>query len=159
MTSLPEQVNILQMLAKNEEAVGRLYEVYANKFREHEEFWFGLAMEEADHANRVLELIQKVNKGSASVSEGTFKVEDIQKFSNYLKEQLDRARHESMSFVEALSIALNIEKSLIERKFFRIFEGGSEENWHVLEYLASATENHIKVIQKKLEQQKKFQTP
>ena len=156
MTSSPKRVNILQMLAANEEAVGKLYETYANKIPEHEEFWFGLAMEEADHANWLLDLITKVNKGSASVYESLFKTEDIQDFHNYLTEQLDRAKQERISFVEALAIALNIEKSLIERKYFQIFEGGSEEYWHVLEYLASATENHIKVIQKQLDKQKKL---
>ena len=156
MTSSPKRVNILQMLAANEEAVGKLYETYANKIPEHEEFWFGLAMEEADHANWLLDLITKVNKGSASVYESLFKTEDIQDFHNYLTEQLDRAKQERISFVEALAIALNIEKSLIERKYFQIFEGGSEEYWHVLEYLASSTENHIKVIQKQLDKQKKL---
>lgn len=65
--SSPEETNILQMMVANEEAVSRLYEVYGSMFPEHEEFWFGLAMEEADHASWILELLHKVSKGSASI--------------------------------------------------------------------------------------------
>jgi len=81
-----------------------------------------------------------------------FSIKDIQTFNNNLKRHLDRARHGNISFDKALLTALDIEKSLLEWKYFKIFEGGSEEDWHVLESLSSATENHIKVIQSHLEQ-------
>ena len=152
MTQPEKQVGLLQMLAANEVAIGKLYETYGNKFPEHEEFWFGLAMEEADHANWIHDLTLKVNKKSLSVYEGLLKTEDIQTFRNYLSEQLNNAKKGEISFFEALSTALNIEKSLIESQYFRVFTGGSEEDWNILEYLASATANHIKVIQNQLEQ-------
>jgi len=145
---------MMQMLAANEEAVGRIYEAYANKFPEHEQFWFGLAMEEADHSNWIFELLHKVSKGSASIYEDRFHTEDIQRFQDYLEEQLDIVRQEKISFVDALLTALDIEESLVERRFFHVFEGDSEETRSVLEYLASATENHIKIIKRQLEQQK-----
>ena len=93
MTSLGKKVTIIQTLAMNEENVGRLYEAYANKFPEHEEFWFGLAIEEVDHSNRVLELLNKVKKGSARIYEDRFHTDDLQRFQDNLKEQLDRVRH------------------------------------------------------------------
>jgi hypothetical protein len=154
MTSSPKRVNILQMLAANEEAVGRLYEAYANKFPDHEDFWFGLAMEEADHSNWIFELLHKVNEGSASIYADRSHTENIYSFHSYLTEQLNQVRQESISFADALLTALNIEKSLGERRFFQVFEGDSEETRSVLEYLASATENHIKSLQRKIEQQR-----
>jgi hypothetical protein len=156
MTSPPKSVSIIKMLAANEEAVGRLYEAYAGKFPEHEEFWFGLAMEEADLSNWIFELLRKVNEGSASIYEDRFQAEDMQKFHNYLKEQLDKVKQEKISLVNALCTALDIEKSLVERGFLQVFEGDSEETLSVLEYLTSATGNHIKVIQRQLEQQKEL---
>jgi rubrerythrin len=156
MASSLKSVNIIKMLAANEEAVGRLYEAYANKFPEHEEFWSGLAMEEADHSNWIFELLRKVNEGSARIYEDRFQAEDIQKFQNYLKEQLGKVKQEKISFVDALCTALDIEKSLVERGFLQVFDGDSEGTQSVLEYLTSATRNHIKVIQRKLEQQKEL---
>ena len=86
MASLPKPVNMIHMLAANEEAVGQLYDAYANEFPEHEEFWFGLSMEEADHSNWILELVHRVNEGSATFFKDRITIDDIQSFANYLKE-------------------------------------------------------------------------
>ena len=154
MASSPKPIKIIKLLAVNEEAVGQLYEAYASEFPEHEEFWSGLAMEEADHSNWIMELLRKVNEGSVSIYEGRFHIEDVQRLQDYLNEQLIRAKQGNILFVEALSTALNIEKSLIERHFFEVFEGDSEKTRSVLEFLASATENHIGLIQRQLKRQK-----
>jgi hypothetical protein len=155
MTSSEEQISLMQMLATTEEAVGRLYETYANSFTEHEEFWFGLAMEEADHSNSILDLIRKVREGSASFFEDRRLAEAVRSFQNLLKEQRIRTAQEKMSFTDALLVALDIEKSLIEHGFYWLLEGASKETRSVLEYLDSAAENHVKVLQREIEHQKK----
>jgi len=152
---LEKNLKTMQMLAATEEAVGRLYEIYANRFPEHEEFWFGLTMEEADHSNSILDLISKVRKGSANFFANQSLVENVQKFQDHLKQQQSRAKREDISFIDALHVALDIEKSLIEREFYRLFEGVSVETRNVLKYLDSASGNHIKVLQREIEQQKK----
>ncbi len=145
----------MQSLAATEESVGKLYEAYANKFLEHEEFWFGLAMEEADHSNSIHDLISKVREGSANFLADESLIEDVQKFQDHLKQQQVRAKREDILFIDALLVALDIEKSFIEHRFYRLFEGVSEETRNVLEYLDSASGNHIKALQREIEQQKK----
>ena len=155
MASLEKQVSTMKMLAATEEAVGRLYEAYAKKFQEHEEFWFGLVMEEVDHSNAILDFISKVREGSANFLEDRHLVEDVQKFQEHLKQEQVRAKQEDISFIDALLAALDIEKSLIEHRFYRVFEGVSENTRDILEYLDSESDNHIKVLQREIDHQKK----
>jgi hypothetical protein len=53
-----------------------------------------------------------------------------------------------MPLITALSIALNIEQSMIERKFFETFDTDSAELKHVLHDLTASTNEHIKRVEK-----------
>ncbi|MFC1949095.1 hypothetical protein ACFLW0_02865 [Chloroflexota bacterium] len=151
MTPPEKREEMMQMLAASEEAVGRLYDAYAGRFPEHEEFWLGLAMEEADHANTVFDLMRKVKDGSASFFESRLSVEKVQELQGHLGRQLARVKKEKISFADALSVAVDIEKSLSEHKYYWFFSGASEEVQELLDYLDSATQNHIKVLEREVE--------
>ena len=142
------QINVIEMLARNEEAISRLYTAYADKFPDYKDFWSDLANEEIGHSNWLRGLSPQIREDSIYFNEGRFKPGAIQTFLNYLERELAKAREQKMLLVNALSTALYIEEALIERKYFEVIEGDSAGMKHILLDLAAATENHIDRVRK-----------
>lgn len=153
MTSEEDRENTIQMLTETEEAIGRLYEAYSRTLPEHEEFWFGLVMEEADHSNLVHSLLNKVRKGSASFVADAKMADEVKDIREFLKKEQERAKRENMSFIDALNTALNIEKSLIKQDFYRLFTNTSLDVSEVLQHIQHDAESHIEFLQRELDEQ------
>jgi hypothetical protein len=143
-----DQLEIIQTLAKHEEAISRLYEEYAQKFPQEHLLWSALAGDEIEHSMWVKILLGKIEEGLVHFNEGRFKIGVIRGSLNYIREEIARARDQEMPLPKALSIALNIEKSMIEKGYFQVFEGDSADLREALNNLAAATEEHCKEIEK-----------
>ncbi len=141
------KLSTMQMLVEVEEAAGRLYEKYGQLFPLHEEFWLGLTVEKGDQASVILDLINLYNNGRASFKENGGMVEDVKSILVTLKDALQNAKKKKLSFEDALSKALDIEKSFAARRFHRMFEGGSPEAIHILELLDTYSNNHIRILE------------
>lgn len=137
---------VLKMMAKNEELVSSLYRIYSEKFAVHKDFWFGLAVEEIEHSAWILDLNKKVLEGDVRFNESRFNVYAIENFRDYMNELIDIANTQEITLESALSNALNIESSLIEKKFFDVFEADSGELKEVLNLLAISTKRHAKLV-------------
>ena len=151
---MESQQNILeqiQILEKNEEALAGLYQVYANRFPQYEEFWFGLAMQEIDHSNLLHEMIQKVKRREARLYEHTLDIKYLQTFSDLIERETDKAKYEPISHYEALSTALRVESDIIEHKYAQIFDSDSEEIRRDLDEMTIATKRHLKLIKEHLD--------
>ena len=141
-------MSTLQILAINEELIGELYKAYAQRFLAYEDFWEGLADEESQHARWIWNLCEMIEDGSLYVDEKRFPKEAIETYHNYLKEELRRTRTEDMLLLNALSIVMYIEKSLIERRYFEVFTGDGAELREVLSRIKVAEEDHYDRVQK-----------
>lgn len=139
---------IIDLLRKNEEKISKLYKIYAEKFKDWNNFWSALASEEIEHADWLKILYSKVKDNSLYFNEGRFNRQAIITFSDYLEKQLKNARNEDkdISVKYALGIALDIENALIERKYFEVFESDAAEMKRTLLNLKSAEEKHIAKI-------------
>jgi hypothetical protein len=80
----------------------------------------------------------------------------IQTFADYLNRELSRLNEEEIPLVEALSITLYIEESLIERKFFEASKADSAELQHTLARLHDETLAHRHRATETLEKYKHF---
>lgn len=138
---MEDQTVVVDLLARNEEAISELYEAYAYRFPDYEDLWTSLANDERKHASWIRNL-------SSYVEEGRFNIAAIQSFSKYLDCELAKAQDPNMLLINALSIAKYIEEALIERKYFESFEGDSVEVKHILRDLAIATEKHLDRVQR-----------
>jgi len=148
MTAGEKQMDAAQMMAIHEEAIGELYKAYAKLFPDHEGFWSGLAREETEHAAWIRNLASKAEAGSARLNQKRFRTEAIKTSLDYIKSLTAEAPGQKIKLMDALSTALDIEKALIERKYFEIFEGDSEELKLTLEALTRSTKAHIERVQK-----------
>ncbi len=133
----------IEAMAKNEEAVSRLYQAYADKFPVQKAFWSGLAADETSHAGWIRGLQAKMKEGSLSMNRDRFKIQPVRAFSGYLERELMSAREPGMSPVNALSVAQYVEESLIDQRYFEVFAADAPELKRVLADLATATNAHL----------------
>ncbi|UCB52994.1 MAG: hypothetical protein JSV10_02575 [Candidatus Zixiibacteriota bacterium] len=148
MTAREKQMDAMEMLANHEDAIGGLYKAYAKLFPNHESFWSGLAREETEHATWIRNLATKTEAGSARLDQKRFKIEAIQTSLDYIKNLAAEAPGQKIELIDGLSTALDIEKALIERKYFEILQGDSEEVKRTLEALTRSTKAHVERVQK-----------
>jgi rubrerythrin len=134
---------VIEAMAKNEEAVGRLYQAYGDKFPPQKAFWSSLAADETSHAGWIRGLQAKMRDGSLTVNRDRFKIQPVRGFSAYLERELASAREPGMSPINSLSVALYIEESMIEQRFFEVFAPDGPELKRVLSDLATATRSHL----------------
>jgi hypothetical protein len=147
---------IIEMLAANEEGVAILYRGYANAFPALREFWLPLADEELQHACWIRNLDAATGSNSMSVNETRFNVNAIRSFNDYLENELARLNERNIPLIEALSTTSYIEQSLIEAKFFEVFETDSTEIKDVLTKIRNDTTAHRNRAKTELEKFKKY---
>jgi hypothetical protein len=138
----------MQMTADVEEAVGRLYEAYADLFPAHEEFWSGLEIEQGDRASTIFDLIRKVGNGTARFDADSARMREAEKLLVRVEEELKRA-DDQLAFKEALETALDIEKTLAGHRFYGMFDGTGTTR-RAIETLDESATNHVDILRLEL---------
>ena len=150
MDSKNNQMHVVDSLINNEVNVGKLYRAYAERFREYCSFWADLASEEVKHASWIRKLALKVADGTVIINDKRFNASAIKTFSNYLERELIKVNKDDIPLINALSTALYIEESLIEQKYFEVFDGDSIEFKKTMIDLANGTKDHRSKIKELL---------
>ncbi|MFC1622634.1 hypothetical protein ACFL1Y_01395 [Patescibacteria group bacterium] len=136
------QIELVDMMIEHEQKIGELYTAYAKKFPEFKDFWSQLVQEEGDHAGLLNTLYSKIGQGVVFFEDGRFPKKGIQISLDYVKEQTERAKKGEVELINALSVAVDLEKSLLESKCFEVFESDTVELKNVLQKLADDTKEH-----------------
>ena len=155
MADNQQKTELLQLFADHEEALGELYRAYAEKLPGHRDFWLELAEEESGHSRWIRELGAEVAAGSGSLERGRFSVEAVRASLSHLREQLAAAQSEDVSLVHALSIGVDIEAGLIEKRFFEVLDSDAPDVKRVLRALSSATAAHRDRLRQAWEEQRR----
>jgi rubrerythrin len=146
----------IELLAQNEEAIGRLYSAYAVKFPDFKNLWLGLADEENTHASWIRGLRKKAAEGALVLKTDRFKSAAILTFLKHTESEI-AAVSGGLQIINALSVAYYIEQSLIERKYFEAFETDSAILKRLLSDLEAATMRHSQLLKAALDA-KRLQT-
>lgn len=147
---------IVMQLAECEEMIARIYAAYAKRLPELTDFWSGLSRDELEHARLVRFLADGITTGTVSFNLSDIRPQSIQMFYSYLHSQAVRAESELMAPIATLSIALNIEKSILEADYFRQFKGSSIMAASALRQLQEDTRRHRDELQKKWEEHRRY---
>lgn len=137
---------LLELLAEHERAIARLYRAYASRFEEHAEFWSNLADEEIKHSACLNKLKILSREDDTFVIVERFSVDAIRFSIRYIEELVERAGQPDFEFINAFSLATKLEESLLEKNFFEVLSGDSQEVQEVLEFLTNETERHSKIL-------------
>lgn len=140
-------MEILEMLAKNEEEIGELYKLYAIKLPQYKDLWLELADEEVTHSKWIRDFAKGIDKGSIFLNKKRFPKAAINTYHGYLQKSYKEASLKGIEPIQAFTTALYLEQSLIELKFFEVIDTGSEDFDKVVLRLSEATKGHIKIIE------------
>jgi rubrerythrin len=154
MTIQRGQHDIWTLLAIHEETISLLYYAYSEKFPEHKAFWSALAADEAEHAGLVRQLSSE--KRSVDYDAKKLNTAAIEISIDYLNDQIANIQKHEILFINALSIAVNFERSIMDGKIYEAFKGRSISTKNILQKLTDGIKKHVDKIEKIWTNNRKF---
>lgn len=134
----------VELLAQCEDKIGELYQHYAGLFPEEEEFWAKLARDEVGHARWVRALLPPVQRGQVTFREDRLGSQGFLLFYDYLVLRLREVQAHPISLIAALTVAVDIENTLVEKSFYDVFQSTDAEATRILTLLTRSAEAHLK---------------
>jgi len=142
-----DPAGILAEMAKHEEALGVLYRGYAERFPELRGFWTRLSEEEAFHAELLQAMRRKLAEGHLRPQPGRFNARAVRLSLEYVLQRISALELERVSVLRALSVTLDLESAIIERRFFETVAEDSPQIRHILDRIREDTAGHIARVQ------------
>jgi hypothetical protein len=140
---------LLQKLEEHEAVIASLYEAFAKCLPEMTGLWSTLVGEEKTHASWLKALRHKLETEGGLLDRKSFNAAAVQTSIDYVTRIIARTASEPFTPMKALTIALDLEISLIEKDFFRILATDTAAVRQLFEELKRQTAAH----QKRLEDQ------
>lgn len=134
----------IETLQKYELSIARLYETFASVLTDFKKNWLSFAGEEHLHAKWIDTLHAHLNDGKVSFEETKFTIQSTQTAINFIEKQIDKTIKEKPDLKQCLNIAINIENSLLESAFFKVFKLTVPEAEKIRSKLEAATKSHTK---------------
>jgi rubrerythrin len=152
---MDNRAEIFALLKQHEVAISELYSAYAERFPYRKQFWLQLADEEMEHAD-VVDLLQaKIEENEAIYSQDKIRTGAIRSSIDYIERLTEEARVGLLRMVNALSIALDLEEAVIEKKFFQVVEGDTVDIKRMLQELQDKDQDHANRIHEELNKHRK----
>ncbi len=121
---MPDQlVESLQALVRLELAVGKLYEACAEQWPDDNPFWLEVARQEMAHARAIERMLSLI-----SLNPGTFaplkaiRVKAVDTIISGIETRTEQVRSGQLSKNNALHIAVDLENSVMENKFYEMVQ-------------------------------------
>lgn len=141
--------DVLAQLSHNESLIAELYRAYALKFPNLKDFWSLLEGEEMKHAGWLNHMSRSVEEKSATLT-GRFSSPAIKSFHAYMNREIAAVPAKGFTMEQAFATALYLEKSLIEKDFFRSLTNLGPKETELLEALIEESKEHLALIQQKI---------
>ncbi len=135
--------SVLLMLAENEFNIGTLYTQYAKKINDKNVLWDLYAHDEFKHSKWVRSLDELAEKGLIKYNPKRINKNAIKTMANFIRDLNYQASVKCPGTLKALSNAVSIETSLLERKFFEALESDSDKFTEIVSAIHSETEKHL----------------
>ena len=142
-----DELDVLGLLIRHELTIKHLYEIFSTMFTERKAFWENLAVAEQRHADWLSSLQPDSSVSKWLMNESTLKPKAIKSSIEYVESQITRAEEGGMNLLQALSIAIDIEKALLERQYSKL-KGSSivGNGGTVMTNICNETEEHQKTL-------------
>lgn len=139
-------LEIAKKLIECELAISKLYSTCVEYFPEQSSFWNGLAQEEIKHGNTIEELLSQVDGKMLKLNKTRFNIRPLEISIEHVESIIDRIELGELDLIKVLSLALDIEQSVIESKYYEIFEGGTREYSDRLKQVRNESRGHAMLI-------------
>jgi len=137
----------LERMAEFERVIGALYKIFAEKLPRHEEFWKKLSAEEEEHAQWLESFTDLEEAGTASIRTLEFSMREVEEGLDFVKKEFESAKRRDFDAGRAVDIALLVERSILERKFYKIVGSPSDGVRALLESLDRGAREHLARIE------------
>jgi hypothetical protein len=144
---MPQQEKFFELYQQQELLLHQLYTLFAARFPEDATNWKMMAQDELEHAQWIDALAVEVQQGRAFFDADKLRLNGLQSVCSYLQGLLSSAKTGRMDRKKAFSLAIDMERSLIERNVFKKFSGDSEKVSSVLHILETKQQAHLLAIQ------------
>jgi hypothetical protein len=138
---------VAELLARCEDKLGLLYRIYADRFPRYRDFWTSLSMEKSELARLFRQLDQTVRSGKALINTYALNVAMVVSLYNYITEMITKAEQDPLTPINAVSIAMNIERSTLKTKHLEYLTVPSPETKDFIRHLLANTLAHREKIQ------------
>lgn len=136
-------VEVLEAMRGLELLVAELYRGFAVAFPEDRALWEGLVREEEGHAAALAELKAAVGRCGDRVEQAKANPAALATYRKGVEDQIGRLRKGGLFRTAALFIARDLERTLIERKYFDIVACDDAEFRSVRDRIESETRSHL----------------
>ena len=140
--STPQATMIIGSLRKHEEAIAALYELFAEAVPRMTTFWKEIAREERAHACVIESLAELELAGAVIFKPDPFQTKAILESLEFMTNKRRQVDTEGIDELNALRVALELERSMLESRFFEIYEPNSASMRPELEELRRHTVEH-----------------
>jgi hypothetical protein len=148
---LDSTLETLELMARAEEAVQRLYATCAVVWKEDEEFWRGLAGEERRHAKHIRSMISIVTANPGRFQPGRpFSAPALMTFISGIEQDIDSVKQVNVPASKALRLALDIEQAIIEAKFTEIVQTEDRGFRFLADEIVQDTVAHRRLVEGKI---------
>ena len=141
------QAKIVDELAAYEDLIATLYTEFSQLVTGMKEFWTGMAREEKMHASMLRSMHKLLEQGHIFFGIGRFDHELLQELNGHVRSEINNAQDREVNRIYALSVALKIETSLVESRFYEITTSDAPQFKIIAERLCDDTCRHQKTLQ------------
>lgn len=144
-----DQKELVELFVKQEFLIGTLYKLFAKRYPDYKEFWTEMAIEEYQHASLIQRITETDSTDKFNFSQGELRSSSLTASMKFIENIISEFKNNTdFPITQAVSIALQLEKALWEKKVFEFFEGDSEEVRKIMNSLNLEQGIHIKKIDK-----------
>lgn len=141
------QTEMLESLAGLETQLCRLYTVFAERFETSRPFWARIAKEEESHARMVNSLKRQLDAGFHFWNLEAFLPDEVKNQTTQVENDIASAKQPAFTEAMAMDIALRLESSLLDSKFYETAQSNAPEFKQIASVLSRATDVHRKRLQ------------
>jgi hypothetical protein len=141
-------VKYIDLYLELEITMAKLYQRFEKRYAAHKDFWISLIADEHEHAGYIKHFHDLNALNKISFAEGKTRIAALQSILAYINSLIAEFDKQPFLFQKAISICLDLERSVIERDIFKRFDSDSTELRQLLDILRQAQEEHVHKIKK-----------
>jgi len=146
MKTREDIIEIVDLLAQNEQAMADLYYSYGENFPDFK-LWEFLQDEEEKHNDLVLSIMDNVEDGSINFDDMHFSVRTISMAIDQTLNEIAITENGSRKLEQAIEFALKLESSMLEKNFLNYFSSTDPDVQNLLKELKKDTKSHKKMLE------------